>query len=54
MTATYHEGYQAFLTGQTPANNPHPAGSPQAQDWLAGWDQARADRQAIARQWSSK
>lgn len=46
MTATndrsqaYHTGYEARVQGEPKSANPYPAGSWDADEWLAGWNDA--------------
>lgn len=38
----YNTGYEACLQGEPRTANPYPTGTWDADEWYAGWDDARA------------
>lgn len=38
-----HSGYEAFNVGEDLSANPHDTGTPEAEEWEAGWLRAQAE-----------
>ena len=49
MMNYYREGYQAYIMGLWPDDNPYPVGSQGEFEWSIGWDDAcmAGERKAI-------